>query len=114
MPRKFRLKKYAEEIKVKGGDWVNTRLSKKEFENRREAFNDLYSQHYGGHDYLDFVEWGGLGGRPKIYQDEKDKYKAYRIRKKLNQDQPLNIKEIEWLRSKGINVPRNNKLANIS
>lgn len=87
MPKKNKLLKQAREIKVKGEfkgqpDEVRTRLSKAEFEKRRVNFNLFQADNLGGYDYLDFVEWGASGGRPKFYQNNADRQKAYRIRKK--------------------------------
>lgn len=121
MPRKIKLSRYAREIKVKGTfkgepEEVKTRLSKGEFEKRREYYEDYEEgARLGGYEYRDYVEWGGQNegaGRPKIYDDPAVKQKAYRIRKKLAQGKPMNNKDIEWLRQKGINYPSNNKLAN--
>lgn len=61
MPKNPKLKRYAEQIKVKGQfkgepDEVRTRLSKREFEKRQNHFNTFYSDELGGFDYLEFVE----------------------------------------------------------
>ena len=59
----------------------------------------------GAEDYAQTVEWGAMGGRPKVYDDGSEKQKAYRIRKKLKIGMPLKSSEIEWLKEKGIKLP---------
>ena len=108
MPRPIKLLRKAQEIKVKGQfkgepDEVKTRMTKREFEKRRELFNEehLWS------DYLDFVESGGNNdgaGRPKRYDNPAIRQKAYRLRKKLSQGQSLNTKELAWLKDQDIKL----------
>jgi hypothetical protein len=123
MAKKIKLSRYAREIKVRGQfrgepDEIKTRMSKGTYEKKAELFDDPdfgMSAELGGYEYRDFVEWGGQNtgaGRPSIYDNPAIRQKAYRIRKKLKQGKPMNNKDIEWLRSKGINYPSNNKLAN--
>src|SRR5436305_3214021 len=119
--KKPKLKRYAEEIKVRGQfkgepDEVRTRMSKRTFEAKQSEFNTFMSEDLGGYDYLDFVEWGGDNagaGRPRLYDSEGAKCKHYRIRKKVKEGKELNHQEIGWLRSKGLNVPGKQQLGKI-
>lgn len=86
MPKKYQPRKYARLLKVKGQfkgepDEVYTRHSKKEFELRREAFGENAAEHLQNYDYLEWTEWGNLGGRPRIHANDKERMKAYRRRK---------------------------------
>ena len=81
----------------------------KEMKERQDLYNKGLIGLGHAEDYAQTIEWGRegglLGGRPKVYDIEKDKYRAYRIRKKLKVGMPLKQSEIEWLKEKGINLP---------
>jgi len=54
-PKKVKLTHYARTIKIEGEE-VRTRLTKREFAERKEIFEMFYSEDLGGYDYLEFVE----------------------------------------------------------
>lgn len=68
--RKPRLSRQARNIKVRG-DFpgepleVYTRLSKREYEARREIFDDSPPDHLASFYYDEWVEMGARGGRPR-------------------------------------------------
>ena len=105
------LKKFAETIIIQGED-IKTRMSASAVRKRIDDWQTWnYDRETGGYDYFDFVNWGAEGGRPKIYDSESEKKQAYRLRKKLTEGRELSNKQIEWLRKKGLDIQKNNKLA---
>jgi hypothetical protein len=101
MPRKPHLLRQARLIKVSGGEEVYTRLSKQEYERRREAFEDNAPDHLASFYYDEWVEMGAQGGRPKKWKNEAERKKTERAIKKaqakLAQGQPLTLQERELL-----------------
>ena len=100
MARKTKISRQAKLIKVKRGE-VYTRLSKREYETRREAFNDPdlnnLPTRLTNYDYDEWTEWGSRGGRPRKWANEAERKRAERIRKKLIAGQPLTYEERELL-----------------
>ena len=110
-PRK--LKKFAETLTIQGED-IKTRMSKGTIRKRISDWQTYdYNREMGGYDYFDFVNWGAEGGRPSMYDNESDKKQAYRLRKKLTDGRELSPKQKEWLKKKGLNLSKNNKLGGV-
>ena len=108
MVRKPRLARYARTIQVQGyypgsPDEVYTRLPKREYEKRREAFADRPPDHLAGFDYDEWTEWGAQGGRPRKWANDAERKKVERAQAKLAQGQPLTRPEKELL---GLIKPR--------
>ena len=106
MARKPQLSRYARTITVRGyykgsPDEVYTRLSKREYEKRKEAFDDPdgYNtpSHLAGFDYDEWTEWGSQGGRPRQWTNDAERMRAKRTQEKLAQGQPLTRQEKELL-----------------
>ncbi len=106
MARKPQLSRYARTITVRGyykgsPDEVYTRLSKREYEKRREAFDDSPPDHLAGFDYDEWVEMGSQGGRPKKWPSEAQRKQAERAiqtaQEKLTQGKSLTQQEKELL-----------------
>ena len=101
MARKTKISRQARLIKVKGGDEVYTRLSKREYELRRETFDDPdYStapEHLRNYSYDEWTEWGASGGRPRKWTNDAERKRAERVRKKLIAGQPLTYEERDLL-----------------
>ena len=100
MTRKTKISRQARLIKVKGGE-VYTRLSKREYEMRREAFNDPdlnnLPDRLTNYDYDEWTEWGSQGGRPRKWTNDAERKRAERVRKKLIAGQPLTYEERDLL-----------------
>ena len=102
MARKPKLSRYARTIQVRGyykgsPDEVYTRLSKREYEKRREHFEDSPPDHLAGFDYDEWTEWGSQGGRPKKWTNNAERMRAKRAQEKLAQGQLLTQQEKELL-----------------
>lgn len=88
-------------------------MNKKTFQSRADEWDNFFSIRMGG-DYADFVNWGAEGGRPRFYDNESEKKQAYRLRNKLKEGRELSPKQIEWLRKKGLDIQKNNKLEKVN
>jgi len=103
MPRRPKIQRQARSITIQGGEEVYTRLSKREYERRRDWFDDPELSGYDKLDHLkyyDYDDWVGMGtqgGRPRKWPDEKTRKRATRAQQKLAQDQPLTHQEKELL-----------------
>ena len=102
MARNPRILRQGRLIKVRGefpGEplEVYTRYSKREYEQRREAFDDSPPDHLAGFYYDEWVEMGSQGGRPPIWTSEAERKKVARTKQKLAQGKPLTRQEKELL-----------------
>jgi hypothetical protein len=105
--RKPTLQRQGRTITVQGGDEVYTRLSKREYERRRNLFDnpDLANYNKSAHleyyDYDEWVDWGNQGGRPRKWTNEAERKRIERTTKKaqakLDQNLPLTNQEKELL-----------------
>ncbi|RHZ37269.1 hypothetical protein [endosymbiont GvMRE of Glomus versiforme] len=95
--RKPQLQRQARTITVRGGDEVYTRLSKRQYETRREHFDDNPPSHLAGFDYDDWVGMGSQGGRPRKWTSEAERKKTARAKAKLARGEPLTHQERELL-----------------
>jgi hypothetical protein len=104
--RKPKLTRYARTIQVRGQfpgepDEVYTRYTKREYEKRREWFDDPdFSDnpaHLADYSYDEWTEWGAQGGRPRQWANDAERKRAKRAQQKLNQGQPLTYQEKELL-----------------
>jgi len=107
--RKIKIWRQARYIKVKGGEEVYTRLSKGEYEFRREVFDDPTNfttlKHLAGYSYDEWTEWGARGGRPQKWNSEAERKKVARIRAKLNLGKILKPQELALLAKLGL-IPK--------
>ena len=96
MARKPKPSRYARTIRVEGEE-VYTRLSKREYETRRDIFDGDAPDHLSSFSYDEWTEWGSQGGRPRKWANEAERKRATRAQQKLAQGQPLTYQERELL-----------------
>lgn len=89
---------------------VLTRFSKKEYELRREYFEEEWGTYdydpfadkrFGTRNYDDYVSWGALGGRPQKWESDAQRKKYERIYKKIEEGRPLKLEDHEFLKTLG-------------
>jgi len=101
--RKPKTSRQAQTITVQGGEEVYTRYSKREYETRREIFDQDAPTHLAGFYYDEWVEMGAQGGRPKKWANEAQGKQAQRAQAKLAQGKTLTYEERKLL---GLIKPR--------
>ncbi|KLL03882.1 MAG: hypothetical protein MRECE_7c016 [Mycoplasmataceae bacterium CE_OT135] len=77
-----------------------TRYTKREYEKRRELFDEpVYDNpaHLADYSYDEWTEWGAQGGRPRQWANDAERKRAKRAQQKLVQGLPLTYQEKELL-----------------
>jgi len=101
--RKPIIQRHARNITIRDGEEVYTRLSKREYEKRRDIFDEPnlsgYDKpaHLEYYDYDDWVGMGSQGGRPRKWANDSQRKKTERAKRKLDQGQSLTSQEKELL-----------------
>lgn len=91
---------------------IKTRLDKKAFQIRRDEWNEqkhntfTIDKRFGKQniDYAQYVEWGGLGGVKRKWNNEAERKRVSRLKNKIKQGANLQQKDQQMITKYAINV----------